>query len=188
MAIGDVFRNVIGHMGIIPASRHYGDKAKGAQADEQRRATTEQANLRLQMDEDRRTRGARLGTAMMNRVPATTGDGSIRTNAAIDPAVLADLARPRTGTAPGAKEVARGDYDFGAAIPDSTAGSGDAFLAGLFGEMGDIGLRTLSGGAAGMPDAGGGPDQLENISIEDLMALADMGGDDDSMYDEFPEK
>lgn len=186
-------RNVIGHLGALPASQLYGDKAGQKKGQESRRAAIEQANLRQRMSEDQRRRRLQLGNSLLSGVPAQTG-GGVNTNVGIDPAIFAELNRERTGTAPGAKEVARGTYDFGAAMPDPEAGASDAFLSGLFGTVSDIGLRALAPGAGGAgdaaPETGADPSAMGGLSIADLMKLINGGGGGNSpdYRDEFPEK
>lgn len=122
------------------AKSYFGHKAKKKQNNAQRSATTAQLTIGQKQREDARRAKVSLGGSILGNVPKTTAGGAVNTGVAIDPELLKQLGVERT-------------YDFQSAVPDNNAGSGSAFLSGLFGDVGD----TLAGAYGGLGSGGTAP-------------------------------
>lgn len=139
------------------ASSIFGNKAKRKQEQENKRAATEQANTRQKMMEDERRNRVRIAQQLLGGVPQTTAGGGVNTNVGMDPSFWDEQMKERT-------------YDFGKGVPESKGGT-QAFLAGLFGGIGETipAMYNPAGGAGGM--GGGMPSKPAPISWQDLLAL-----------------
>lgn len=150
-------------LGLIPAALTavFGHRAKSKSNDEQRRATTAGLTLAQRQREDARRGRVDLGSNLMSRA-----------GVALDPELVARLGRERT-------------YDYGSAVPNSNAGAGSAFVAGLIGDLANGADETAAymsspataGAAVGAPGAAASvPGGVPGLSLEQLMAMIRSGG------------
>jgi hypothetical protein len=95
-----------------------GNKGKKKAAKAQAKAQANAMRLKHNMGEDRRLANVGLGSSILGKINPSR-------NAAIDPALLAQLSQRR-------------DYDFEGAVGDPTAGQDTSFLGELAGGAGDL--------------------------------------------------
>lgn len=154
-------------------------KSKGQNKKNQEayRSTVAAKNLAQKQVEDKRIGNLSLANSLLSRVPKTTAGGAVNTNVALDPALVAQLSKPR-------------EYDYASATPKPVGGTYD-LLAGLFDTAGDVatylptGKPPVSAGVGGAtrlaptaPIEPMNPDWMKPkplLSIQDLLALQDDG-------------
>src|SRR5687767_5398160 len=112
-------------LGLKGLGGRCGRKGQTAANNDQRQSTINALTLQQKQREDARRRRVNLGASVLGRIPSTTAGGRVNTNVALDPEMVSQLATERT-------------YDFAGAVPNANAGSGSAFLSGLFGGAADV--------------------------------------------------
>src|SRR4051812_25078332 len=128
---------------------YFGNKAKKKQAESNRNANIAQLTIGQKQREDSRRAHLALADSMLNRIPKTTAGGGVNTNVGLDPELVKQLGVERT-------------YDFASAVPDGAAGSGSAFLSGLFGGVADTVPYGVGGGSSG---GGGGGETAPWVDV-----------------------
>lgn len=139
-------------LGAKGISALFGHRASNARNANQRSAQIAGLNLQQQRSEDSRRARLNLGAGMLNGVPGSTAGGRVNTNVALDPELLRTLGQERR-------------YNFAAAVPNESAGSGSNVVAGLFNGVADTAPYAISGARPAAPTG------LGNISFDQLMEL-----------------
>lgn len=159
---------LLASLGVKGLSALFGNRAKGKQEAENRRAATSGLNIGQKQREDARRARLALANGLLGGVPGTTAGGGVNTNVGLDPALFERLNQERT-------------YDFGSTMPQSKGGI-DAFLSGLFGGAADV-IPRIDGGATshsgnGMPTPSQPMPQqgVPAIDLDELRALGKTTG------------